>query len=60
MSGCEADAHMSKHAGQLGSRQVGRQRWQGRQGGGGPLVSRTKVHGGQLQHRLMKGMHEVS
>ena len=26
----------------------------------GPLVSRTKVHGVQLQYKLMKGMHEVS
>ena len=51
---------MSKHAGQLGSREVGRQRWQGRQGGGGALVSRTKVHGVQLQHKLMKGiMHDA-
>ena len=26
----------------------------------GPLVSRTKMHGVQLQYKLMKGMHEVS
>ena len=26
----------------------------------GPLVSRTKMHGVQLQYKLIKGMHDVS
>ena len=50
---------MSKHAGQLGSRKVGRQRWPGRQGGKEGGSCQQKVHGVQLQHKLMKGiMHD--